>query len=58
MIVEDHMISVQVNGVWVRIMHDGSIVHEMDGDMTYVEAMVLSCPEERQIALLILSPAI
>ena len=37
-IVEDHMISVQVNGVWVRIMHDGSIAHEMDGDMTYVEA--------------------
>ena len=29
-IVEDHMVSVQVNGVWVRIMHDGSIAHEMD----------------------------
>jgi len=37
-IVEDHMVSVQVNGVWVRIKHDGSIAHEMDGDMTYVEA--------------------
>ena len=36
-IIEDHMISVQVNGAWVRIMGDGSIAHDADGDMTYVE---------------------
>ncbi|MDU9007076.1 hypothetical protein [Sedimentitalea todarodis] len=37
-VVEDHMVSVQVGGVWVRIMPDGSVSHDMDGDMTYVEA--------------------
>lgn len=37
-VVEEHMVSVQVGGVWVRIMADGSVSHDMDGDMTYVEA--------------------
>ena len=37
-VVEDGMISVQVNGTWVRIKSDGSIAHERDGDMTYVES--------------------
>ncbi|MEP3329345.1 MAG: hypothetical protein ABJO34_02695, partial [Sedimentitalea sp.] len=36
--VEDHMISVQVGGAWVRIKADGSVSHELDGDMTYVES--------------------
>lgn len=37
-VVEDYMIAVQVNGVWVRIKADGSVSHELDGDMTYVES--------------------
>ncbi|MEO9780411.1 MAG: hypothetical protein ABJH07_26155 [Sedimentitalea sp.] len=37
-VVEDHMISVQVGGAWVRIKADGSVSHELDGDMTYVES--------------------
>ncbi|MDA3857386.1 MAG: hypothetical protein PF480_03925, partial [Roseovarius sp.] len=37
-VVEDHMISVQVAGAWVRIRADGSVAHERDGDMTYVES--------------------
>ncbi|MBT2132657.1 hypothetical protein [Aliiroseovarius lamellibrachiae] len=36
-VVDDYMISVQVGGAWVRISADGSISHERDGDMTYVE---------------------
>ena len=37
-VVEDHIISVQVNGVWVRVKADGSVSHELEGDMTYVES--------------------
>ena len=37
-VVEDHMISVQVGGAWVRIKADGSVSHERGGDMTYVES--------------------
>lgn len=37
-VVEDHTVSVQVNGTWVRIKADGSVSHEKNGDMTYVEA--------------------
>jgi hypothetical protein len=37
-VVEDHMISVQVNGTWVRINADGSVAHDLNGDMTYVES--------------------
>ncbi len=28
----------QVNGAWVRIKADGSVSHELEGDMTYVES--------------------
>lgn len=37
-VVEDGLISVQVGGAWVRIKADGSVAHERDGDMTYVES--------------------
>lgn len=37
-IVEDHMVSIQVNGTWIRIMGDGSISHAKGSDTTYVEA--------------------
>jgi len=37
-VVEDHMISVQVNGTWIRISADGSVAHDLNGDMTYVES--------------------
>lgn len=36
--IDDQMISIQVNGSWIRIKPDGSVTHERDGDMTYVEA--------------------
>lgn len=36
--VDNHSVSVQVNGVWVRVKADGSITHERDGEYTYVEA--------------------
>jgi hypothetical protein len=37
-VVEDYLISVQVNGAWVRIKADGSVSHDLNGDMTYVES--------------------
>ncbi|WP_306115066.1 hypothetical protein [Roseovarius sp. MMSF_3305] len=37
-VVEEGLISVQVGGAWVRIKSDGSVAHERDGDMTYVES--------------------
>ena len=37
-VIEDSMISVHVNGAWIRIMGDGSVAHDLDGDMTYVES--------------------
>jgi hypothetical protein len=37
-VVEDGLISVQVNGTWVRIKADGSIAQDIDGDLTYIEA--------------------
>jgi len=36
--VEPNRVSVQVNGTWITINADGSIAHNLDGDMTYVEA--------------------
>ncbi len=38
LIVEDGLISVQINGTWVRIKDDGSIAQDIGGDMTYIEA--------------------
>jgi len=37
-LVKPDRVAVQVNGVWININADGSIAHDLDGDMTYVEA--------------------
>ncbi|MEP3033733.1 MAG: hypothetical protein ABJO67_05240 [Pseudoruegeria sp.] len=36
--VNDDTVSIRVNGMWIKIGHDGSISHERNGDLTYVEA--------------------
>ena len=37
-VLSPHRVSVQVNGTWIIVNADGSIAHDKDGDMTYVEA--------------------
>ncbi|WP_156916746.1 hypothetical protein [Leisingera aquimarina] len=37
-VVEETGLSVQVNGTWIRILADGSVSREADGDTTYLEA--------------------
>jgi hypothetical protein len=37
-VVGEHWVSVQVNGIWIRINPDGSITHEKPDNVTYVEA--------------------
>ncbi|ATG38111.1 hypothetical protein PhaeoP23_03958 (plasmid) [Phaeobacter piscinae] len=36
--VDDYEVAIQVNDVWVRIKADGSISHDRDGNLTFIEA--------------------
>ncbi len=35
---KEHSVAVHVNGIWININADGSVAHDLDGDMTYVES--------------------
>jgi hypothetical protein len=37
-VIEAGLISVQVNGAWIRIKSDGSVTQDLDGDLTHLEA--------------------
>lgn len=37
-IIGEDRVSVQVNGIWISVNHDGSIVHRMGDDQTFIEA--------------------
>ncbi|UWQ44036.1 hypothetical protein K3718_21325 (plasmid) [Leisingera aquaemixtae] len=37
-VVDEFGLAVQVNGAWIRILPDGSVSREVEGDTTYLEA--------------------